>query len=859
MPKLEVVNANNVIEFNPQKANFKLKNTGGPKGEPGAQGPQGPKGDTGAQGPAGASASVTVGSTTTLSPGAAATVTNSGDTRNAILNFGIPTGARGPKGDTGSKGDTGPMGPKGAKGDTGAAATVQVGNTNTGAPGTNASVENVGNEHNAILNFTIPRGDKGETGSQGPQGIQGPAGQNGTDGFSPIATVTQEGLDAEISITDKDGTTTATVPGFGVQVVESLPATGSSNVIYLERDSNSASGNPISIADAVEAPLKSLEIQGNTSQQTYTGKNLMKYPYRYTTVTRNGITFTDNGDGTVTANGTATADALFWLTKESWAYTTDNIVIPAGTYTISKTGQSYAAMFVTVYGKTQGQIGTFIASTSDGTFTTTEEASLTVRLKISVGATASGLVVRPQIEAGSTATSFEPYVGGIPAPNPDYPQAVQTVTGENVIQICGKNLWGAEEHGSINENTGEDVWNANRWRTVGYIPVESNTAYTLSSNASADIYYIFCFYDSGKNFISSAAVVGGSPTRTTPADCEFMRCVVCDTASIKTTERQLELGSTATAYEPYQGQSYEVNLGKNLFNPAIAAHPSGMPNNLGETLRVDTNTTYTFNVGNDRNFAQVQLFDNTGTRTRALGNGASDHTLTFTTTSSEVSGLFCFYPGQAGIDPTTYDYTGVQLEKGSQATPYAAYFEPIELCKIGDYQDSIYKSGGKWYVRKEVGETNLANYNYTVASTVLRRTTAIPNMKYVSANTEVGSAIAEKYIIHEGRGMSAADLAGYMAVDVTMFAVNVGTSDTSVKPTGMLYYALATPTDTEITNEALVAQLEAILAGGTQAGVNTIALTPSAGATGTLEVEYYDSYDSYLWVNNRWEKFAHLG
>ena len=121
MPRIDIVNADNNIECKLQNAYIKLKNTGGPKGDTGAQGPQGPKGDTGAQGPAGASASVTVGSTTTLSPGADATVTNSGDTRNAILNFGIPTGAKGPKGDTGSKGDTGPMGPKGAKGDTGTA------------------------------------------------------------------------------------------------------------------------------------------------------------------------------------------------------------------------------------------------------------------------------------------------------------------------------------------------------------------------------------------------------------------------------------------------------------------------------------------------------------------------------------------------------------------------------------------------------------------------------------------------------------------------------------------------------------------------------------------------------------------
>ena len=40
-----------------------------------------------------------------------------------------------------------------------------------------------------------------------------------------------------------------------------------------------------------------------------------------------------------------------------------------------------------------------------------------------------------QLEAGSTATTYEPYVGGVPSPNPDYPQQIQTVTGEQIVSI----------------------------------------------------------------------------------------------------------------------------------------------------------------------------------------------------------------------------------------------------------------------------------------------------------------------------------------------------------------------------------------------------------------------------------------
>ena len=68
---------------------------------------------------------------------------------------------------------------------------MRVGQTTTGAPGTNANVTNGGTDENVVLNFTIPcgeQGPKGETGPEGPkgdagpQGIQGPKGDKGERG-----------------------------------------------------------------------------------------------------------------------------------------------------------------------------------------------------------------------------------------------------------------------------------------------------------------------------------------------------------------------------------------------------------------------------------------------------------------------------------------------------------------------------------------------------------------------------------------------------------------------------------------------------------------------------------------------------
>lgn len=63
--------------------------------------------------------SVEIGTTETLPAGSDAVVTNSGTSTDAVLNFGIPTGAQGPQGEKGDKGDKGDTGATGAQGPTG--------------------------------------------------------------------------------------------------------------------------------------------------------------------------------------------------------------------------------------------------------------------------------------------------------------------------------------------------------------------------------------------------------------------------------------------------------------------------------------------------------------------------------------------------------------------------------------------------------------------------------------------------------------------------------------------------------------------------------------------------------------------
>jgi hypothetical protein len=75
------------------------------------------------------------------------------------------SGLQGPQGVVGPEGPQGPVGLTGASGAAGAAATVTLGTTTTGAPGSSVVITNSGSTSAAVLNFTIPRGDVGATGS----------------------------------------------------------------------------------------------------------------------------------------------------------------------------------------------------------------------------------------------------------------------------------------------------------------------------------------------------------------------------------------------------------------------------------------------------------------------------------------------------------------------------------------------------------------------------------------------------------------------------------------------------------------------------------------------------------------------
>lgn len=228
---------------NPESVN--LKGEKGDKGDTGEQGIQGERGERGLQGIQGNAGTMRVG---TVTAGTTASVTNVGTAENAVLNFVLP---KGDKGDTGSKGDKGDKGERGEQGEaaTVEVGTVTSGTTpsvtNVGTS-TNAVLDFVlpkGDKGDT--------GERGPQGIQGEQGIQGVAGKDGTDGKAATITigkVTTGEVGTAVEVVNR-GTETAAILDFkiprgekgdvGVRTFPTfadLPTTGEHNVLYIVAD-----------------------------------------------------------------------------------------------------------------------------------------------------------------------------------------------------------------------------------------------------------------------------------------------------------------------------------------------------------------------------------------------------------------------------------------------------------------------------------------------------------------------------------------------------------------------------------------------------------------------------------------------
>ena len=129
------------------------------------------------------------------------------------------------------------------------------------------------------------------------------------------------------------------------------------------------------------------------------GKNLISYPYTTKEGTGNGITWTVNDDGTITADGTATNNSFFNLTNYivgKWG------TLHAGTYTIMD------GVNLPIGGLTLQVESTTGTQYKNKTFTIEQDVVYKIFIYIPKGTVADNITFKPMLEIGSIAHMYEP-------------------------------------------------------------------------------------------------------------------------------------------------------------------------------------------------------------------------------------------------------------------------------------------------------------------------------------------------------------------------------------------------------------------------------------------------------------------
>lgn len=510
-------------------------------------------------------------------------------------------------------------------------------------------------------------------------------------------------------------------------------------------------------------------LEGNITQTTtQTGKNLL--PNNATTQEINGITYTINEDKSININGTATGGrADLWLYGSS-TDTGNYIFIPKGNYTINTANLTDGRLFLSFREKTAGV--KYVTSQNHSLFDLLAQQDCYlygVMMGAERGQTFNNITIYPQLEKGSSPSSYEPFIPN--SPSPDYPQPINITTGRQVVRVCGKNLLSYMYAKGYSTTINGITWTINQDGSI-----------TANGTATSLSIFQFANADNLKSIIGKTIKLNGTPSNA-PQDC-FMGIYTAswsviansyagqDTNAITINDTatrviaripsgttinnltfypMIRLSSiTDTTYEEYKGNNYEINLGKNLLEYTIntlkTINTSGtwsdnVYTHNGLTITINEDKTITINgtstaqetfmleqqkikyqagtyylsgaINGNNNLFDIRMYNYNGA-------GAVAQCFTGTKEINVVNNgqnyniAIVVRSGQTLNNVVFYP-----MFSKSNDTNYAPYKTPIYLGKIGTYQDYIFRNTienplydsnleeGQWYIHKEIGRVVL--------------------------------------------------------------------------------------------------------------------------------------------------------
>ena len=583
------------------------------------------------------------------------------------------------------------------------------------------------------------------------------------------------------------------------------------------------SGSEIIIEDASNNPLTYLEIDGKSTQETRSGKNLFS---------GNFSQFNSEG-GTGSIYGyfkleEGTQYTLTMIAKNDFNPTTSTYL--GFTSNGGSAGQNYKwAVFGGQSTITKGTKIT-ITNVSSGIFL--NYVSIFSNNATTLKTFVDNFYI--QLEKGSEATSYEPYTGGQPSPNPDYPSEIECVKGKNLIP----NNWKLAD-ANYTKEYGKLIVSGNLSTSYLYGGTTNFIDLTLKSGT-------YTFSASSNTFSNIYAVVNNNGiienwnngiTKTFTSDV-VVQSIRCNEATLSTGTylwiAQIEKSTVATGYVPYNTIQIK-DVGKNLYNDNFKdytrpldylIHPITLEQGQAYTLKATlTGTKITgILVGIAPTGEKYADFKNRlFVAINSGGNTEAKRTITIDETwTSPKLVVYCPPNSLQTTFESIFENYEIQLEKGTQATEYEPYQENTlninlqgnELCSLpNNVKDELVIENGRAKIIKNVGKYNITgNEAWALSGTesqpYINFGNYVDNCKYPATSTTLPNLLSNYYLqiarnnLYNGRITLSPSKA--LIIYDTVHNTSLANFKTWLKSAGVVvYYQLATPTEIDLGDSAI--------------------------------------------------------
>lgn len=441
-------------------------------------------------------------------------------------------------------------------------------------------------------------------------------------------------------------------------------------------------------------------------------------------------------------------------------------------------------------------------------------------------------------------------------PTPDAPIDIHNVVGENnVIENSGKNLYEPlfenrnlngltpvlNNDGSVSvSGTITQTWSNICKRQDIYLEAGTYTFSVSQTYTHRVVLRVFKSKqqeDQQETNYENVEIGPGSTKKTFTTTSKIYGWRVYITGLTANTEvdenfkLQVEVGSTATTFEKYKGKNYKVSLSsKNLmfYNTAqfttnektwyfLNGQKGAYGINIGTKTNIKTpvesGKTYTISCNVNIQIDAIQpVYSDELVITTDTGE-IGKHTITFTAIKTDNIIIRVRPKNNQNVD-----ISNIQIEVGNEATPYVPYMTPIELCKIGDYQDKIYKSNDKWLLEKNVGKF-VCNGTQNITYITIQGTTLLAQINLGLGNLRPNNMLSNLLPYREDNWNKQEETIGIGGVSYNQLQIVLNTDRLeSSDVTGfnkfisennlIVYLQLKTPNITEITDDNLINQLE---------------------------------------------------